>query len=70
MAEWLYEEGIGENRAILVEGGDIIEAEMEWPGELRVGSIVAGRLTAIPIPGRRGIVSTEAGDEILVEPIH
>ncbi|HEX5184124.1 MAG TPA: ribonuclease [Allosphingosinicella sp.] len=69
MAEWLYEEGIGENRAILVEDGNILEAEIEWPGELRVGAIVSGRLAAIPIPGRRGIVATGAGDEILVEPL-
>ena len=33
MAEWLYEEGIGENRAALVEGGQILEAAIELPGE-------------------------------------
>ncbi len=69
MAEWLYEEGIGENRAILVEDGEILEAEIEWPGELRIGTVAAGRLTAILIPGRRGIVATDTGAEILVEPL-
>lgn len=69
LAEWLYEEGIGENRAILVEGGEILEAEIELPGELRVGAVVEGRLTAILIRGRRGIVATAAGGEILVEPL-
>jgi hypothetical protein len=69
LAEWLYEDGIGENRAILVDGADILEAEIEWPGELRVGTVIAGRLTAILIPGRRGIVATGGGDEILVEPL-
>ena len=46
MAEWLYEEGIGENRAILVEGGAIIEAAIELPG-LRAGAIIPARLTNI-----------------------
>jgi hypothetical protein len=69
LAEWLYEEGIGENRAILVDGSNILEAEIELPGELRAGAVVEGRPTRILIPGRRGVVTTEAGEEILVEPL-
>ena len=68
MAEWLYEEGIGENRAILVEDEDIIAAAIELPGELRCGSVLAGRLAEIQIRGRRGIVETDRG-EVLVEPL-
>ena len=68
MAEWLYEEGIGENRAILVEDDEILVAAVELPGELRCGSVLAGRLVAIPIRGRRGIVAT-AGGEVMVEPL-
>jgi hypothetical protein len=68
LAEWLYEEGIGENRAILVEDGNILTAGIELPGELRCGSVVAGRLVRIAIPGRRGIVSTDRG-EVMVEPL-
>jgi hypothetical protein len=68
LAEWLYEEGIGENRAILVEDEEILVAAIELPGELRCGSVVAGRLVAIPIGGRRGIVDTEQG-EVMVEPL-
>ncbi|MGZ8285481.1 MAG: ribonuclease [Allosphingosinicella sp.] len=68
MAEWLYEEGIGENRAILVEDEDILVAAIELPGELRCGSVLAGRLVQIAIPGRRGIVSTAQG-EVMVEPL-
>lgn len=45
MAEWLYEAGIGEARAALIEDGHIIEARIEREGERpRVGAIVAGRL--------------------------
>ena len=68
MAEWLYEEGIGENRAILVEDEDIIAAAIELPGEMRCGSVLAGRLVEIAIPGRRGIVVTDQG-EVMVEPL-
>jgi hypothetical protein len=69
LPEWLYEEGIGENRAALVEGGAILEAQIELPGELRVGAVASGRLTQILIPGRRGIVTAEGGEDIMVEPL-
>lgn len=68
MAEWLYEEGIGENRAILVEDEEILVAAIELPGELRCGSVLAGRLVRIMIRGRRGIVATDCG-EVMVEPL-
>jgi len=68
LAEWLYEEGIGENRAILVEDEDILAAAIELPGEVRCGSVLAGRLAQIAIRGRRGIVATDRG-EVLVEPL-
>jgi hypothetical protein len=68
LAEWLYEAGIGENRAILVGDGAILEAAIELPGELRAGAVVEGRLTAILVPGRRGIVATAAG-EAVIEPL-
>ena len=66
MAEWLYEEGIGENRAILVEDDEILAAAIELHGEVRCGSVLAGRL--VSISGRRGIVATDQG-EVMVEPL-
>ena len=45
MAEWLYEAGIGEARAAMVEGGAILKARIELDG-LRVGTVVQGRLRA------------------------
>ena len=50
LAEWLYEEGIGENRAILVEDDEIVAAAIELPGEMRCGSVLAGRLVRSPSP--------------------
>ncbi|MES2445356.1 MAG: ribonuclease E/G [Pseudomonadota bacterium] len=45
MAEWLYEAGIGEARAALVEGGTILKARVELEG-LRAGTVAQGRLRA------------------------
>jgi ribonuclease G len=69
LAEWLYEEGIGENRAILIDGDEIIEAAIEFPGAVRAGAVVPARLTRILVPNRRGIASLEDGSEALVEPL-
>jgi hypothetical protein len=68
LAEWLYEEGIGENRAVLVDDGRILEAAIELPDALRVGSGVGGRLAEIHVAGRRGLVRLASG-EALVEPL-
>ncbi len=60
---------MGENRAALVERDEILEAEIELPGQLGAGSVVPGRLTSILITGRRGIVALEDGGEALIEPL-
>lgn len=68
MAEWLYEAGIGECRAALVEDGRIVEARIEREGEgPRVGAVAAARLVeagrvalvALDLPGQP--VATIAG---------
>jgi hypothetical protein len=69
LAEWLYEEGLGENRAILVEEDEIIEAAIEHPSALRAGAVVEARLAKILVPGRRGIAALADGGEALVEPL-
>lgn len=46
MAEWLYEAGIGEARAALVEGGAILKARIELEGGLRAGTVARARLRA------------------------
>ena len=70
MAEWLYEDGIGEARAALVEDGRIVEALVERDDDrARAGAVVAARLTKQLIARRRGIVTLEGGEEALIEPI-
>jgi hypothetical protein len=69
LAEWLYEAGIGENRAVLVEDDEIVEAAIELPGELRAGAVLPARLATILIPGRRGIAALDGGGDALVEPL-
>lgn len=63
MAEWLYEDGIGERRAALVDGGSIIAIGIERDSDgVRAGAVVAATLTA----GRAGdaaIVTLDSGEE-------
>ena len=63
MAEWLYEEGIGEDRAILVEGDSILEAAIELPG-LRAGAVVPARLTNVA-----GATTIRDGVEAIASPL-
>ncbi len=69
MAEWLLEHGIGEDRAILVNGGRIVEAVIELPSPIRAGAVVPARVATLLIPGRRAIAELEGGQEALLEPL-
>ncbi len=61
MAEWLYEKGLGENRALLLEGGRAVEAHLEiFPAPLQPGDILPMRVVEIQAPGRRAIVRLSA----------
>jgi len=70
LAEWLYEAGIGEARAALVEDGAIRAARIERDDDaLRPGAIAAGRLTEITVKGREGVVTLAEGGEALLSPL-
>lgn len=69
MSAWLYEEGIGENRAVVIEQGEIVEAVIELPGIVGAGAVVEARLTDVQQPGRRGLVRLDGGDEAILSPI-
>lgn len=63
MAEWLYEAGIGEARAALVEQGAIVAARIELDdGAPRVGARLTGRLS----DAREGRVTLDRGGEVLL----
>ncbi len=61
MAEWLVEEGIGEERAILYDNGHAIAARLRWPGRLEPGQVLEGKISTKPAGWRRGIVDFAPG---------
>lgn len=67
MAEWLIERGIGEERALLIDKGEVLAAKLRWPDELFVGKPVFVRLVAKPSGVRRGLAVDEDGNEILLD---
>jgi len=67
---WLYEEGIGEARAALVQNGRILEGRIERDDRhVRAGGVHGGRLVRTLIVRKRGIVRLDSGEHVLIEPI-
>lgn len=69
MAEWMVEHGIGESRALLLEGDEVLAAKLRWPGDVPVGSHALARLVSKPAGRGRGLARMENGTEILVDRI-
>lgn len=71
MAEWLYEAGIGENRAALVGGGRILEMliERDTDAGLRVGAVRRARLTRKADGSGRGLVMLDGGIAAQLQPV-
>ena len=67
MAEWLVEHGIGEERALLVDGERVLAAKVHWPGELAAGTVIEARLVARSAGAKRGTAVTATGAEVLVD---
>ena len=67
MAEWLIERGIGEDRALLVDGDRVLAAKVQWPGELKAGAVVSAKLVARAAGAKRGTALTDNGTEVLVD---
>ncbi len=68
MAEWLYEDGIGEARAALIADGHIIEARIERDdARPLVGTIAAARIVETIIPRLSARVALSSGGEAILE---
>ncbi|WP_028965029.1 ribonuclease [Sphingomonas phyllosphaerae] len=61
MAEWLYEDGIGEARAALIAGDRILAARVELPDTLRVGTVARARLT------EKLVATLDDGQEVMLD---
>ena len=67
---WLYEAGIGENRALLVAQGELIAVRIERERTgAKLGSIVDAQFTEQWVAGRSGIVTLDSGEQCLLQPL-
>lgn len=69
MAEWLFENGIGERRAALVDDGRLVFAEVERDGDgPTIDSVLSAQLIAHDRPRRRAHVRLDGGAEAWLQP--
>ncbi|GAB5482097.1 MAG: hypothetical protein Pars92KO_18540 [Parasphingorhabdus sp.] len=67
---WLYEAGIGENRAARIIDGELVAARIERErAGARRGSVVDAQFTEQWVAGQSGIVSLESGEQCLLQPL-
>lgn len=65
-AHWLIEEGIGETRAICMEGEEIIAAFTDWHDAVSAGAILPATLIHKSAGSKRGTAQIASGEHILV----
>jgi ribonuclease G len=66
LPEWLVERGIGETRAVLIDGDEIVETRIELDGTTPAGAVVGARLTSIGSNGRNAVATDGRGAEYLL----
>lgn len=64
---WYVEEGIGEHRAVRLDGGRIVQARIDWPGGLASGHVADATLVSRAAGAARGTVRFASGEEALVD---
>jgi len=67
MKQWIVEQGIGEDRAICMAGGQVIAAKIDWPGALSSGQIEDAVLSSRLRGSSRGRARFASGEEALVD---
>lgn len=64
---WLIEQGIGEDRAVLLDGAEVVAAKIDWPGRAAPGQVEDATLIRRAGGSRRGILRLSSGEEALVD---
>jgi ribonuclease G len=67
LPEWLVEQGIGEDRAICMAGGQLVAARIDWPGALTCGQIEDALLASRVRGSPRGTARFASGELALVD---
>ena len=64
---WFVEEGIGEERAIRIEAGQLYAARLHWPGALSAAMVDDAILFSRSAGSARGVARYASGEEALVD---
>ncbi len=67
MAEWFVEQGIAEERAIILRDSEIVAARVRWPGTLAAGQIEDAVLVSRAKGAARGTARFASGEEALID---
>lgn len=67
MADWLVEEGIGEDRAIRLDGATITDAILEWHDDLKAGQVEDAKLVSRRAGASRGVARFANHELVLVD---